>query len=141
MKKIFLTLSLLGLSTAWAAPNLVIKPFNQGNSLAVVKIAKGMNSFYKMDLYFSVSDGDHKFSSHSETKAAFHPFFDKSYIVNQPSATPVGDIVKTEAKLIVQSCTNKDFDSCTIVKEEYLNIEIVDNDIKAITPKHIDVIL
>lgn len=142
MKKItLLLLSVLVCSNVWAAPSLTIKAFKQGHVLATIRVTKSMNAFYKTDLYFTLQDNEHEFSSHGESKAIYHPFFANSYIVNEPTSTPINSIVKAEAKLIIQSCTSKECDSCSIVKEEYLNLDIVDNDIKAITPNIIDVVI
>lgn len=142
MKKIIaLILTLCSVSTAFAAPNLVLNGFRPKNILGTIKITKGTNAFYKMDLYFQVSDESQEFKSHTESKAAYHPFFDKTYIVNESTATPIGKIVKAEAKLIVQSCSTKEFTNCSIVKQEYLNLEITDSDITGIIPNQIDVTL
>lgn len=142
MKKILLILlSGLVCSNVWAAPSLTIKAFRQGNVLATIMVTKSMNAFYKTDLYFTLQDNEHEFSTHTSSTAAYHPFFANAYILNAPTNTPINTIVKAEAKLIIQSCTSKEFDSCTIVKEEYLNLEIADNDIKAITPNIIDVVI
>ncbi|MBP6918956.1 MAG: hypothetical protein KBB94_08575 [Legionellaceae bacterium] len=142
MKKIStLFLALFSVSTAFAAPNLVLKPFNQNNSLGTIKIIKGTNAFYKIDLYFMVADESNEFESHIETQGAYHPFLDKRYIVNQPTSTPIGKIIRSEAKLIVQSCSTKSFTECSVVKQEYLNLDVNESDITGIIPNQIEVTL
>lgn len=143
MKKLmFTSLVLYSLSTAWAAPNLELVAMKRNEpTLATIKINKGTHAFYKIDFHFMITDGAKEFKSHASTKGAYHPFFDKSYIINRPDSVPIGNIVKAEAKLIVQSCPTKEFQSCAVVKEEYLHLDIVDKQIVGIIPNQIDVTL
>ncbi len=143
MKKlIIMFLGMFHVGMVWAIPTLEFRAFKGAEPvLGTIKVVKGTNAYYKMDLYLTITDGSLEYKSHIDSKSAYHPFLDKTYIVSRLNPAPMGAIVKAEAQLIIQSCLTKEFQSCSVVKQEYLNLDIADNKIVGIIPNQIDVTL
>ena len=145
MKKKFifavLGLSIASMASATTSSNLKLMPFNSGKVLGTVNLNHfgSTPGYFKIVFKFSKTDGHTTRSINSKTTGVYNKFFAKNYIVDEPNDSTMGNITSANASISIETCTDKTFNSCSIVKEQEITIDLNANTITSISPNKLDV--
>lgn len=144
MKRFTLTmicLATVSMASAATSSNLKLVPFNSGKLLGTVKLNHfGSNpGYYRIVFKFAKTDGHISRTTTARLTGVYNKFFDKNYIVDAPDESAIETITDASASISFESCTDKTFSSCSIIKQQDIKVDFNGSTITAISPNNFDV--
>lgn len=143
MKKIiFSTLFLSQMVLASSASNLSLLPYSNGKVLGTIKLnhLPSASGYFKIDLLFTSSDAlGHGSRVFQSMNGAYNTYFNKVYLVDRPSESPIVTFSSVNADITFQTCTDKSYSSCSVIDKHDFKIDYVGNTITGIFPTMFDI--
>jgi len=142
MKKIiFAMLFLTGISLASASSSLGLSILPKGKILGTIKLNHNHSNsgYYKITLDLTIADNHSQVHYSSSMKGAYSSYFNKIYIEDRGSDSKIDTITSVNAEITFHTCTDKSFSSCSIIKQQNLQIDYSDNVFTGIFPNSFDI--
>lgn len=124
-----------------ASSSLKLMPIKMGKVLGTIKLNHNgpAAGYHKITLNYTITDGNTQISGKSTLTGAYSTYFNTDYILDEPRDSEIEVITSATADITFETCTDKSYNSCSIIGHHNLKIDYTGNTITGIFPNNFNI--
>lgn len=141
-KTIITSLCLLSIVTSVSASSsLTVMPVKMGTVLGTIKLNHNgpTAGYHKITLNYTIADAKTQISGKSTLTGTYSTYFNTDYILDQPRESAIEVITSATADITFEACSDKSYNSCSIIGHHSLKIDYNGNTITGIFPNNFNI--